>query len=73
MKSRQRIKILKLFRIYDRRGKKYNNEILENLFEEYQSRSIRRTISHLYDSRKSLKKYRSGLKMKAKIITHITD
>lgn len=73
MKSRQRIKILKLFRIYDRRGKKYNNESLENLFEEYQSRSIRRTTSHLYDSRKFLKKFRSGLKMKTRIITHITD
>lgn len=69
MKSRQRIKVLKLFRVYDHRGKKYNNnESLENLFEEYQSQGIRQMTSHLYESEKAFKRIRGGHRLKIKFI-----
>ena len=73
MKSRQKIKALKLTRMYDRRGKKYNDKSLIYFFSEWQDQSLRHITSQCYESRKSLKKYRNGLKMKTKIITNITD
>lgn len=71
MKSRQRIKVLKLYGVYDRRGKKYNN--LSPLYYFKDCQNIKRMTSNLYESEKFLKKFYSGRRMKIKKIVHITD
>lgn len=71
MKSRQKIKALKLIGVYDRRGKKYNN--LSPLYYYKDCQNLRRLTSLWYESEKSLKKLRSGHRLKVKEIIHITD
>lgn len=73
MKSRQKIKALKLYGVYDRRGKKYNDKPLTYFFSDWRNQSIRHITSQWHDSERFLNKFRSGRKMKTKIITHITD
>lgn len=71
MKSRQKIKALKLIGVYDCRGKKYNN--LSPLYYYKDCQNLRRLTSLWYESEKSLKKLRSGHRLKVKEIIHITD
>ena len=72
MKSRQRIKVLKIYGVYDRRGKKYNDKPLTYFFKDCK-RTLRQETSQWYWSKKFLKKLRSGRRMKIKEIIHITD
>ena len=71
MNSRQRIKALKIYGIYDRRGKKYNDKPLIYYFAK--GENLRQITSLWYDSEKSLKKLRSGHRLKVKKIIHITN
>lgn len=71
MNSRQRIKVLKIYGVYDRRGKKYNNKPLTYFFKDW--KNLRQETSQWYWSKKFLEKFRSGRKMKMKKIVHITD
>jgi len=73
MKSRQKIKVLKIIGEYDRRGKKYNGKPLTYFLKDYQNQNLRHITRLWYESKKFLKKFRSGRKMKMKEIVHITD
>lgn len=72
MKSRQRIKVLKIYGVYDRRGKKYNDKPLMYFFKDCK-KNLRQETSQWYESKKFLKKFYSGCRMKIKKIVHITD
>ena len=72
MKSRQRIKVLKIYGVYDRRGKKCNNKPLTYFFKDCK-KNLRQETSQWYWSKKFLKKLISGRRMKIKEIIHITD
>lgn len=71
MKSRQKIKALKLIGAYDRRGKKYNN--LSPLYYFKDCQNIRRITSQWYSSKRLAKKVRSGHRLKIKFIQPINN
>ena len=68
MKSRQRIKVLKIYGVYDRRGKKYNGKPLTYFFKDWRNQNLRHITSQWYSSEKSLKKFISGHRLKIKFI-----
>ena len=73
MKSRQRIKVLKIYGGYDRRGKKYNDKPLTYFFSDWRNQSLRHITSQWYSSKRLAKKVRSGHRLKIKFIQQIND
>lgn len=53
MNSRQRIKVLKIYGIYDRRGKKYNDKPLVFYFAK--GENLRQMTSLWYEYRKAVR------------------
>ena len=68
MKSRQKIKALKLYGVYDRREKKYIDKPLTYFFSDWRNQNLRHITSQWYNSEKFLKKFRSGHRLKIKFI-----
>lgn len=73
MKSRQRIKALKIYGAYDRRGKKYNDKPLTYFFKDWRNQSLRHIASQWYSSKRFAKKIRSGHRLKIKFIKLINN
>lgn len=73
MKSRQKIKALKIYRVYDRRGKKYNDKPLMYFFSDWRNQSLRHITSQWYSSKRLAKKVRSGHRLKIKFIQQINN
>ena len=68
MNSRQKIKALKIYGLYDRRGKKYNRiKPSVHFFPKLQT--LRGIMSIWYKSMKLFKNLRSGRRLKMKKIT----
>lgn len=73
MKSRQKIKVLKIYQVYDRRGKKYNDKPLMYFFSDWRNQSLRPITSQWYSSKRLAKKVRSGHRLKIKFIQQIDN